>query len=79
MRSTSFYQHNVVGEGTLGIWGTVFAIMSTIVGGGMVSLPWAFLQMGIYLAVGYLLLMALQVLLSSVLFLKAREICPYQP
>jgi hypothetical protein len=30
------------GHGTLGTWGTVFAIMSTIVGGGLVSIPWAF-------------------------------------
>ena len=36
----SYYREHA-GPGTLGLWGTVFAILSTIVGGGMVSLPWA--------------------------------------
>ena len=38
-------------HGTLGLWSTVFAIMSTIIGGGMLSLPWAFYQSGIYFAI----------------------------
>lgn len=45
----------------------------------MVSLPWAFLQTGIYFAFFYLMIMILQVLLSSVLYLKAREMCPFGP
>ena len=35
----------------LGIWGTVFAIMSTVIGGGMVGIPWAFYHCGFYLAI----------------------------
>lgn len=35
----------------LGIWGTVFAIMSTVIGGGMVGIPWAFFHCGFYLAI----------------------------
>jgi amino acid permease len=35
----SFVQFAEVG--TLGTWGTVLAILSTIVGGGMLGIPWA--------------------------------------
>jgi hypothetical protein len=35
----------------LGIWGTVFAIMSTVIGGGIVGIPWAFYHCGFYLAI----------------------------
>jgi hypothetical protein len=37
--------------GTLSTITTVLAIMSTIVGGGMVSIPWAFYNTGFYLAI----------------------------
>lgn len=37
----SFYQENRDGHGSLATSGVVFAIMSTIVGGGIVSIPWA--------------------------------------
>jgi amino acid permease len=43
-------------NGTLGLWSTVFAIMSTIIGGGMLSLPWAFYQSGIYFAIVFSIL-----------------------
>ena len=81
--ASSFYQYRATAQepgdaATLGTWGTVLAIMSTVVGGGMVSLPWAFLQTGIYFAFGYLLLMVGQVALSTVLYLKARELCPFR-
>lgn len=35
----------------LGTWGIVFGIMSTIVGGGMLSIPWAFYKSGIVLSI----------------------------
>ena len=38
----SKYIYAKIHVGTLGTWGTVFAIISTIVGGGIVSIPWAF-------------------------------------
>ena len=34
-----------------GLWGGVFAILSTVIGGGMVAIPWAYHQVGYYLAV----------------------------
>ena len=65
--------------GTLGLWGTVLGIMSTIVGGGMVGVPWAFLNCGFILAGIFSLLASAQVIFSSVLFLRARQICPDRP
>ena len=77
-RGTSFYQYTNDG-GTLGIWGVTFAIMSTIVGGGMVSIPWAFYSTGLIEGIVFSLFASIQVLLGSALYLKAREMCPDQP
>jgi len=66
-------------QGTLGTWGAVFAIMSTIVGGGMVSIPWAFLKCGLITGAVFSITAAVQVVISSILYLKAREICPEKP
>ena len=53
--------------------------MSTIVGGGMVSIPWAFYNTGFYLALTFSVFASAQVILCSVLFLKARDMCPDSP
>jgi amino acid permease len=53
--------------------------MSTIVGGGMVSIPWAFYQSGIIIGLVVSVLASTQVILSSILFLKARSVCPDRP
>ena len=66
-------------EGSLGHWGSVLAIMSTIVGGGMVSIPWAFYHCGFILSVCVCLITFLQAVLSSSLLLKSRQICPERP
>ena len=65
--------------GTLTTFTTVLAIMSTIVGGGMVSIPWAFYNSGFYLAILFSIFASAQVILCSVLFLKARDLCPEKP
>jgi hypothetical protein len=54
--ASSYYTINEAGGGTLGLWGTVLGIMSTIVGGGMVGVPWAFLNCGFVLAAIFSLL-----------------------
>ena len=74
MRPKSFLQFAEVG--TLGTWGTVLAILSTIVGGGMLGIPWACFQCGFYLAIAFGILASAQVVLSSILFLRARDMCP---
>ena len=79
-RSKSYKSYSKNGaHGTLGTWGTVFAIMSTIVGGGIVSIPWAFYQAGFVQGVVFLGVTSCQVLLSTTLYLKAREMIPDQP
>ena len=79
-RPQSFYNTaDPHSEGVLGTWGTVLAIMSTIVGGGMLSIPWAFLECGIYLAIAFAALAAIQVVYSAAMLLKARELCPQEP
>lgn len=75
----SFHQFNAEGHGTLGLWGVVFAIISTIVGGGILSIPWAIKTCGLALGIIIAALSALQVMLSSNLYLKAREMCPNKP
>ena len=62
----SYYREHA-GPGTLGLWGTVFAILSTIVGGGMVSLPWATYYCGFIIMIVASVATALQVMLSSAL------------
>jgi amino acid permease len=68
-----------IGASGLGTWGIVFAIMSTIVGGGMLSIPWAYYKSGIVLSIGFSILTSIQVVLSTILFLRSREFCPHSP
>mmetsp|Transcript_32095 Transcript_32095/g.49074 ORF Transcript_32095/g.49074 Transcript_32095/m.49074 type:complete len:227 (+) Transcript_32095:17-697(+) len=76
----SFFKHGEPhSAGTLGTWGTVLGILSTVVGGGIVSIPYSFYQCGFVFAIGFCVFNALQVLLSSALFLKVREMCPSDP
>ena len=63
-------------EGSLGSLGTIFSILSTIIGGGMVSIPWAFYNCGIPVALALSLYSSAQVVVSCYLFLKTRKICP---
>ena len=73
-RPKSFMQMAEVGS--LGTWGTVLAILSTIVGGGMLGIPWACFNCGFFLSLAVGIIAAAQVLFGSVLFLRARENCP---
>lgn len=66
-------------HGKLGNWGSVFAILSTIIGGGMVSIPWAFYCCGFPIAMLLLLFSSAQVVVSCMLYLKAKNICPENP
>lgn len=59
--------------------GVVLAIMSTILGGGMVSIPWATFNVGLIPTIGIACFASAQVVISCVLFLRAREVCPDSP
>ena len=63
----------------MGTFSTILAILSTIIGGGIVSVPWAFLQLGFYASIFMLAFTVLQALLGSVLYLKARDFSPANP
>lgn len=45
-------------HGELGTWGAVFGILSTIIGGGLVAIPWAFYSCGFPIAIFLLMLSA---------------------
>ena len=66
-------------ESKFGLWGGVFAILSTVIGGGMVAIPWAFQHVGYYLAVIMSFMAGAQVILSSILFLSASKSFESQP
>ena len=79
----SFFEEapNPDGEvpGTLTYSGAVLAIISTILGGGIVGLPYSLYSTGLYCGVLIAIFAAAQTTISSILFLKAREVCPNRP
>ena len=77
--SKSYYKESLSEHGVLGMSGVVLAIMSTILGGGMVSIPWATFQVGLIPTIGVAAFASFQVVISCVLFLRAREVCPDSP
>ena len=79
--SKSFFQENPNPghEGVLTMSGVVLAIMSTILGGGMMAIPHATLTVGLIPTIGVALFASAQVVVSCVLFLRAREVCPGAP
>jgi len=57
----------------------VLAILSTIIGGGIVGVPYSFLNFGIPLAIGLNILVVIMTYYSGVLYLKAKDLVPDQP
>ena len=64
---------------SLTTFGAVLTIISTIVGGGIVGLPYAFLELGLWVSLGCMLLVALQTLNSIWIYLKAKDLIPAKP
>ena len=54
-------------------------IISTIVGGGIVGLPYAFYYTGLALGISFILVMALQTVCSVELYLAAKDFLPGKP
>lgn len=59
--------------------GAVLSIISTIVGGGIVSLPHSFYFIGIILGALFIILAAAQSTYSILLYLKAKDYLPGKP
>jgi amino acid permease len=59
--------------------GAILSIISTIVGGGIVSLPHSFYFIGIVLGVAIIILAASQTTYSIHLYLKAKDYLPGKP
>ena len=61
------------------LFGAVLTIISTIVGGGIVGLPYAFLELGLWISIGSMVLVAIQTLNSIWIYLKAKDLIPAKP
>ncbi len=57
----------------------ILAILSTIIGGGIVGIPYSFLNFGIPLAIVLNILVVILTYYSGVLYLKAKDLVPDQP
>ena len=81
MSVKSFYEENDgdKSSGTLTNSGAVLGLVSTILGGGMVSIPFSLYSMGLYPGTAIILFAAIQTTGACVLLLKAREVCPNNP
>ena len=58
----------------LSVFGGSLAILSTIVGGGVVGLPYSFYQTGIPVGILMNILFALMTLYSCLLYIKAKDL-----
>lgn len=54
-------------------------LVSTIVGGGIVGLPFAFYNMGLATGIAFLIFMAFQTVYTTVLYTGAMDIIPGKP
>jgi amino acid permease len=63
----------------LTVFGAVLTIVSTIVGGGIVGLPYAFLELGLWISLGSMVLVAIQTMNSIWIYLKAKDLIPAKP
>lgn len=65
--------------GTLTMFGVVLGIVSTVLGGGIVAIPYSFYSVGISLGMVISIFSSFQVVIGCLLYLKAREACPNKP
>ena len=63
----------------LTVFGGVVAVISSIVGGGIVGLPYVFYQMGIWTAMAFMLAMGALTSNSTWLYLKCKDLIPGKP
>jgi len=63
----------------LNTWGAALAILSTIIGGGIVSIPYSFYHAGIPISILILISSALVAINAGRLYLWAKEMTPGKP
>ena len=73
------YMVSFVGEHGLTTFTGILAILSTIIGGGIVSLPYAFVSVGLPLGIFLNIFGVLITIFSIDLYLAAKEIIPDKP
>lgn len=73
------YMVSFVGEHGLTTFTGILAILSTIIGGGIVSLPYAFVSVGLPLGIFLNIFGVLTTIFSIDLYLAAKEIIPDKP
>ena len=61
-------------DGRNGMAGTALAIISTIMGGGIVSIPYAYSVAGVWVGVGIQVTVIIAIYISCVLYLETRNI-----
>ena len=59
--------------------GAVFAIISTIVGCGIVGLPYCFLHLGFFISLFLMILLSIQTYNSTSMLLKVKDMLPGKP
>ena len=70
---------NSMGAHKLSTIGAALTLISTIVGGGIVGLPFAFYNLGLQYGLLFLLFMALQTVYSTKLYCGAKDLIPGKP
>ncbi len=77
MRHT--YRVSFVGQHGLTTFTGILAILSTIIGGGIVSIPYSFISFGIPLAIIFNILAVLMTAYSADLYLACKDVVPDKP
>ena len=73
------YRVSFVGEHGLTTFTGVLAILSTIIGGGIVSIPYSFVSFGIPFAIVLNIIAVMLTIFSCDLYLAAKDIIPDKP
>ena len=68
-----------VGEHGLTTFTGILAILSTIIGGGIVSIPYSFVSFGIPLGIAVNVLSVIMTVYSADLYLAAKDVVPDNP
>ena len=66
-------------EHGLTTFGAVLAIISTMIGGGIVGIPFAFLELGFWISITMMVFASLQTVNACYLYMKVKDLIPGKP